>query len=205
MVIFTAMMTARTGAVAVSPPHNLNTMNAIVTTALVGVGGVIAPSSIIAQTACPDELIATIIAITLSIRYIGGAIGFAVYANLFFRKLTEYAGDVIAVQGIVMKSLVSPNNLTLIVALEGLVGNAQFAKLEEEIATNPLVLNKKAFPIIISYAQEAFASAYRWPYWISIAFRSTCFVLSFFVGDIGALLTNEVAAERKPGDEHNAA
>jgi amino acid permease len=98
MIVFTAMMTAGTGAVAVSNPDNLNTMYAITTIASVGVGGVIVPSSIIAQIACPDELIATITAITLSIRYIGGAIGFAVYANLFFRKFTMYASDVVAVR-----------------------------------------------------------------------------------------------------------
>jgi hypothetical protein len=96
---------------------------------------------------------------------------------------------------------VSPNNLTLITELVTLVGNAQFAELEEVIATDPLVLNKDAFPLIIAYAQEAFALAYRWPYWISIAFGSTCFVLSFFVGDIGSLLTNKVAAEMEPTDE----
>jgi hypothetical protein len=204
MIIFTAMMTAGTGAVAVSTPHNLNTMYAIVTIASVGVGGVIVPSSIIAQIACPDELIATITAITLSIRYIGGAIGFAVYANLFFRKFTMYATDVVAIQGIIMNGIVSPNNLTLITELVGLVGNAQFAKLEEVIATDPLVLNKAAFPIIIAYAQEAFALAYRWPYWISIAFGSTCFILSFFVGDIGSLLTNEVAAEIEPANQSSS-
>lgn len=205
MIIFTAMMTAGTGAVAVSTPHNLNTMYAIVTIASVGVGGVIVPSSIIAQIACPDELIATITAITLSIRYIGGAIGFAVYANLFFRKFTMYATDVVAIKGIIMNGIVSPNNLTLITELVGLVGNAQFSKLEEVIATDPLVLNKDAFPIIIAYAQEAFALAYRWPYWISIAFGSTCFILSFFVGDIGSLLTNEVAAEIEPANERSPA
>lgn len=205
MIIFTAMMTAGTGAVAVSTPHNLNTMYAIVTIASVGVGGVIVPSSIIAQIACPDELIATITAITLSIRYIGGAIGFAVYANLFFRKFTMYATDVVAVQGIIMNGIVSPNNITLITELVGLVGNAQFTKLKAVIAMDPLVLNKDAFPIIIAYAQEAFALAYRWPYWISIAFGSTCFILSFFVGDIGSLLTNEVAAGIEPADERSPA
>jgi hypothetical protein len=205
MIVFTAMMTAGTGAVAVSNPHNLNTMYAITTIASVGVGGVIVPSSIIAQIACPDELIATITAITLSIRYIGGAIGFAVYANLFFRKFTMYATDVVAVQGIIMNGIVSPNNLTLITELVTLVGNAQFAELEEVIATDPLVLNKDAFPLIIAYAQKAFALAYRWPYWISIAFGSTCFLLSFFVGDIGSLLTNKVAAEMEPADEQGRA
>jgi hypothetical protein len=195
MIFFTALMTAGTGAVSISTPDNLNALYAIVTIASIGVGGVIIPSSIIAQIACPDELIATITAITLSIRYIGGAIGFAVYANLFFRKFTEYGGTIVAVDGVVMNGVVAPDNLPLIVHIVELVGNAKIAELKELIATNPLVLNKEAYPIIISYAQRAFALAYRFPYWISIAFGALCFILSFFVGDIGGLLTDQVAAE----------
>lgn len=194
MIFFTALMTAGTGAISVSTPHNLGTMYALVTIASVGVGGVIIPSSIIAQIACPDELIATITAITLSIRYIGGAIGFAVYANLFFHKFTEYGRSIVAIRGIVFGRIVAPNNIPLITHLVELVGNAKFAELKEIIATNPLVLRKDAYPIIIAYAQEAFALAYRYPYWISIAFGGLCFILSFFVGDIGGLLTSDVAA-----------
>jgi hypothetical protein len=201
MIFFTALMTAGTGAVSVNTPDNLNAMYAIVTIASIGVGGVIIPSSIIAQIACPDELIATITAITLSIRYIGGAIGFAIYANLFFRKFTEYGGTVVAIDGIVMHGIVSPKHLELIVHLVELVGNAKFHELKEVIATSPLVQNKEmAYPVILNYAQRAFALAYRYPYWISIAFGGLCFILSFFVGDIGGLLTNKVAAESVEAD-----
>jgi hypothetical protein len=201
MIFFTALMTAGTGAVSVNTPDNLNAMYAIVTIASIGVGGVIIPSSIIAQIACPDELIATITAITLSIRYIGGAIGFAIYANLFFRKFTEYGGTVVAIDGIVMHGIVSPKHLELIVHLVELVGNAKFHELKEVLATSPLVQNKEmAYPVILNYAQRAFALAYRYPYWISIAFGGLCFILSFFVGDIGGLLTNKVAAESVEAD-----
>jgi hypothetical protein len=92
MIFFTALMTAGTGAVCIATPHNLSALYTIVTIACVGVGGVIVPCSIIAQIACPDELIATITAITLSIRYVGGAIGFAVYYNIFFHKVTFCSG-----------------------------------------------------------------------------------------------------------------
>jgi hypothetical protein len=203
MIFFTALMTAGTGAISISNPHNLNTMYAIVTVAAVGVGGVIIPSSIIAQIACPDELIATITAITLSIRYIGGAIGFGVYANLFFRKFVEYGGSIIAVEGIVMNGITAPTDVPTILHLVELVGNAKFKELKETVATSPNVLRKDAYPIIIEYAQRAFALAFRYPYWISIAFGGLCFILSFFVQDIGDLLTNEVAAQRMEDEVHD--
>lgn len=197
MIFFTALMTAGTGAVAVSTPHNLNTMYGIVTIASIGVGGVIIPSSIIAQIACPDELIATVTAITLSIRYIGGAIGFAVYSNLFFRKVTanltyEVATKTLAYGGIVNPLV--PAGLPTIAEITALIGNARFAEVKQILATSPVVLKRDAYPVIIAAAQEAFAKAYQWPYYVSIAFGSLCFILSFFVGDIGPLLTAQIAA-----------
>lgn len=85
MIVATAVMTAFCGAVSVSTPENMSLMYFIVTFASLGVGGVIIPSSIIAQIVCPPELIATITAITLSIRYIGGAIAFTAYHIVFAR------------------------------------------------------------------------------------------------------------------------
>lgn len=196
MIFFTAMMTAGTGAVCVSNPHNLNVVYAIVSIASIGVGGVIIPSSIIAQIACPDELIATITAITLSIRYIGGAIGFAVYANLFFRKVTESLTQKLATETLAMRGIVNPltpEGLGTIAHITELIGNARFEEVKHILATSPMVLQRNAYPVIIASAQEAFASAYRWPYWVSIAFGSICFFLSFFVGDITSLLTAQVA------------
>jgi hypothetical protein len=197
MIFFTGLMTAGTGAVAVSTPQNLNTIYAIVTLASIGVGGVIIPSSIIAQIACPDELIATITAITLSIRYIGGAIGFAVYSNLFFRKVTDNLTELVAKETLAGQFIVNPTTrqgLGVIVHITELIGNARFDEVKEILATSPVVLRRDAYPMIIASAQEAFALAYKWPYYVSIAFGALCFILSFFVGDIGSLLTAQVAA-----------
>jgi hypothetical protein len=193
MIFFTALMTAGTGAVAVSTPHNLSALYAIVTFASIGVGGVIIPSSIIAQIACPDELIATITAITLSIRYIGGAIGFAVYSNLFFRHVTENLTDIVATRTLALQGIINPTTpqgLATIAHVTELIGNARFNEVKQILATSPMVLRRNAYPIIIASAQEAFALAYRWPYYVSIAFGTLC----FFVGDIGPLLTTQVAA-----------
>ncbi|OAL03750.1 MFS general substrate transporter [Phaeosphaeriaceae sp. SRC1lsM3a] len=197
MIFFTALMTAGTGAVSISTPHNLNAVYAVVTFASIGVGGVIIPSSIIAQIACPDELIATITAITLSIRYIGGAIGFAVYSNLFFRKVTDNLTEIVATETLALQGIVnatSPQGLGVIAHITELIGNARFNEVKEIMATSPLVLRRDAYPVLIASAQEAFALAYRWPYYVSIAFGASCVILSFFVGDIGALLTAQVAA-----------
>lgn len=197
LMFFTALMTAGTGAMSISTPHNLSTIYGLVTIASIGVGGVIIPCSIIAQIACPDELIATVTAITLSLRYIGGAITFAIASNLFYHNVTIYATEIVATKTIAGNAIINPfkpEGLALIAQVTQLVANAQFDQLRDILATNPLVLNRSSYGLIVASAQEAFSLAYRWPYWISIAFGGSCFVLSIFVGDIGALLDSHIAA-----------
>jgi hypothetical protein len=196
MIFFTAMMTAGTGAMCIATPHNLNVVYAVVTIGCVGIGGVIIPCSIIAQIACPDELIATITAITLSIRYVGGAIGFAVYYNIFYHKVTVHLTEIVAKQTITYKGIINPltpAGLAVIAHVTELMGNAKFNEVKQILATSPEVLQRNAFPVILAASQEAFALAYRWPYWISIAFGGACFILSFFVGNIRPFLTAQVA------------
>jgi len=196
MIFFTAMMTAGTGAMCIATPDNLNVVYALISLASIGVGGVIIPSSIIAQIACPDEQIATITAITLSIRYLGGAIGFAVYSNLFFRKVTIHLTEIVAEKTLAYGAIINPlsaDGIAVITLVTNLMGNARFDEVKEIFATNQEVLQRDAFPVVLRASQEAFALAYRWPYWISIAFGGACFILSFFVGNIRGLLTAKVA------------
>lgn len=75
----------------VSRVGNLDVMWIILIIAGFGIGGIVVPASIITTIICPDDLIATIAALTLSIRVIGGAIGYAVYYNVFVNKFTASA------------------------------------------------------------------------------------------------------------------
>lgn len=178
--------------------HNLPTMYGVVSIAALGVGGVIIPCSIIAQLVCPDELIGTITAITLSIRYIGGAIGFGVYDNILFHKFVATATEHVGLETIVGGGLVnitSAADAGLITELVTLAGNAQFKQLKEILATDPRVIGKNAFELIVAATQESWVVAYKWPYWTSIAWGGVCVVLSLFLGDITKFLDNHVAAD----------
>ncbi|KAF7192075.1 Trichothecene efflux pump TRI12 [Pseudocercospora fuligena] len=183
MIFWSLFMTGFVGAVSVARTDNLNpTVYAIVTLASIGVGAVIIPVSIIAQIVCPTELIGTVTAITLSIRYIGGAIGFTAYYNVFYHKFsTEYvipAGFEVAAAGI------TSDYQTLFTMLT-LGGQAQYNQLREFIASSPLVMNKDvAYDVVISNLQMAFAKAYQWPYWISIAFGGVTILCSLGLRDI---------------------
>jgi MFS family permease len=197
LIFWTAAMTAFTGAMSVARTDNLTpTVYPIVTLASIAVGAVIIPCSIIAQVICPTEFIGTVTAITLSIRYIGGAIGFTAYYNVFYANLKhvieEKATGAFAaglqVNIISVEQLTEETTRYFTMAAQG-----QFKALEEAIMNEDFILpsgKATAYDIIITITQEAFALAYRWPYWISIAFGGACFILSFFMRDIRQHLQN---------------
>lgn len=66
--------------------NNLYIVYPILIISGLGIGGIVVPASIISTIICPDELIATVAALTLAIRVLGGAIGYAVYYNVFVNK-----------------------------------------------------------------------------------------------------------------------
>ncbi|RMZ89171.1 hypothetical protein DV736_g3598, partial [Chaetothyriales sp. CBS 134916] len=176
-------MTGFVGAMAVARTDNLKpTVYAIVTLASIGVGAVIIPCSLIAQIACPTDLIGTITAITLSIRYIGGAVGFSAFYNVFFHKYYQLANTVAAPP--VAEAEITRDFFELI-ALISLGSNADYAALKDLIATSPTVAHKDtAYQTIINATTHTFAIAYQWPYWISIAFGGACIIVSLFLRNV---------------------
>jgi hypothetical protein len=195
MIVATVIMTAFCGAMSVGTPDNINTLYAIVLFASLGCGAVIIPASIIAQIICPPDLIATITAITLAVRYIGGAVAFTAYYNAVESKYIAYATPMVAVDGIIKQGIVSPENLDAVTVLVTYVGAFQFKELQEFIDDSPLVMRKDvAFDLIVRSSQEAFALAYQYPYWISIAFGGTTCILAFFLRDIRKFMTMQITA-----------
>ena len=63
-------MTAGCGALAAARLDNLPAVYAILVIAGLGIGGIVVPASIMTTIVCPDDLIATVTALTLSIRVV---------------------------------------------------------------------------------------------------------------------------------------
>jgi hypothetical protein len=65
---------------------NMGAMYVVLVIAGLGIGGILVPASIITTIVCPDDLIATVSALTLAIRVVGGSIGYTIYYNVFLNK-----------------------------------------------------------------------------------------------------------------------
>src|SRR5271168_4924405 len=89
LVISSAMMTAGVGALAAVNAGNQGLGIGMSVLGGFGVGGIIIPAAVIMTIISPDEVIATVAAINLSVRFIGGSVGYAIYYNIFQNKLTE--------------------------------------------------------------------------------------------------------------------
>lgn len=186
MVISSCMMTAGCGALAVARIDNIATVYGMLVIAGLGIGGIVVPASIITTIICPDDLIATVAALTLSIRVIGGAIGYTTYYNVFISKITkELTKRMIAV-------CISHKiyNATIIREIAELTG----ASLIEEILHLPGVNgNMTVYNDIVVAGQEAYAASYPYVYYTSIAFGVVSIVAALFLGDIEKYMDDHVA------------
>lgn len=82
------IMTAFTGALAAMTPDNPKLTVALATLSGLGVGGMIVPTATVALLVTPDALLTTTAALSLTVRSVGGAVGYCTYYNIFRNKLT---------------------------------------------------------------------------------------------------------------------
>ena len=133
---------------------------------------------------CPDDLIATISALTLAIRVIGGAVGYTVYYNVFYNKVVPNLITDIAT--VMVDNHV--NNATLIKEAIELTG----ASLTEQIL--PLVDgNETIWAEVVRAGQVGFSDSYAWVYYSSIAFGGMSILASLCLADISQYIDNLVA------------
>lgn len=180
--------------------NNLGIALGVLTIASIGVGLVIIPCSIICQICCPFELIGTITAITLSIRYIGGAIGFTAYYNIFEHKFVTAAGAISGPKAAhSVATAIVENGISLnpkaITELITLAATAQFDNLKLLLSAGPAAgidIQQAdvahAYSVIVNSTQYVMAEAYQWPYFISIAFGGVCLLCSLGLKDIRGLM-----------------
>ncbi|KAK0109661.1 hypothetical protein ONS95_002342 [Cadophora gregata] len=186
MVGSSVMMTAGCGALAAARLDNLNAVYGILVVAGLGIGGIVVPASIITTIICPDDLIATIAALTLAIRVIGGAIGYTTYYNVFYNKFVPALKFNIAT-ACVQNDIFSGETIKAAAELTG-------ASLIDKILHLPGVDgNITIWNDIVLAGRVSYAHAYPYVYYTSIAFGVVSIVAALFLGDISPYMDDHVA------------
>lgn len=187
MFVSCVFMTAGGGAMAALTRDNVWLSYLLLVISGLGIGGIVVPASIITQLICPDDLIATVTALTLAIRVLGGAIGYAIYWNVFSKHFEEHVianiGKTAILGGITSKAAV------------GQIVQFTVAGLLDNIKKIPGV-NDALYEKLVIAGQEAYAESYPWVYYISIAFGGASCIASLFLGNISKYMDSHVAAVR---------
>jgi len=180
-------MTAGCGALAVADLHNIHTIYGILVLAGLGIGGIVVPASIITTIICPDDIIATVTALTLSIRVIGGCIGYTTYYNVFVNKFKAKAVHYI---GGVMVTQLGITNETYIINAIAITG----ISLLDQLKLIPGIAgNDTAYEMVVTAGQIAYSESYHWVYLVSIAFGGVSIICSAFLGNIEKYMDDHVA------------
>jgi len=141
----------------------------------------------VATIICPDDLIATIAALTLAIRVIGGSIGYCVYYNVFVNKFVpasiHYIGGTMALK-------LNITNQTVIEEAIGITGLSLLPLLNELPGIKDV---PGAYEMVVLAGQMAYAEAYKWVYYVSIAFGIVSVIAACFLGDISKYMDDHVA------------
>ena len=187
MVISSVLMTAGCGSLAVADVNNLHQLWGLLIVAGLGIGGIVVPASIITTIICPDDIIATVTALTLSIRVIGGCVGYATYYNVFVTNFVPNAEHYI---GGTMALELGITNVTYITqAIE-----CTASGLLHLLQTIPGIAgNETAYEIVVRAGQVAYAESYKYVYLASIAFGGVSIIASVFLGNIDNYMDDHVA------------
>ncbi|KIW16893.1 hypothetical protein PV08_04083 [Exophiala spinifera] len=178
------LMTAFGGALADLNPDSTAKLYVFVVLSGIGIGGVLVPAATIAITVAPDELIATCVALSLSIRVVGGSIGYSIYYNIFYQKLVHH--------------------LPLAVAEAAIKAGLPITSAKQFVET--FLLNPAAIgtvPGVTPAVLEAAAIGSRWGYayalkyvwYTSIPFGICAIIACLFIGNTEKYMTNRIAAQ----------
>ena len=139
-----------------------------------GIGGVYIPAVIVLTTVAPDDLIGTITGVGLSIRFIGGQIGYTICYNIFINKVTAVLPTKVG-HAAVKAGL----PLTEVVAFVEALVNNDTSVLSQLKGLTPTVLDAGQGALKASYDE-----GFKLVYLASIGFGGAAIIASLFLGDI---------------------
>ncbi|RMD42407.1 hypothetical protein DV735_g2743, partial [Chaetothyriales sp. CBS 134920] len=185
MIVSCVLMTAGTGALACATPFNMDKLWGLLILGGLGIGGIVVPASIITTIICPDDLIATVTALTLSIRVVGGCVGYCAYYNVLSGKFVpnalKYIGGPMIAGGI--------TDLGVIVEAIKLTSVSLLPLIKEL----PGMENETLYNAVIAGGQMAYAESYKHVYLGSIAAGSVSIIAACLLGEIDQFMDEHVA------------
>jgi hypothetical protein len=174
-------MTVGTGLLAIVRPSDPGFGVGMTILAGIGAGGIVQPAVTMLTIISPDEIIATIAAMTISIRLVGAAIGYAISFNVLQSHLVNLQ-----------------TNIATAVFQAGLPLNETIPFVGALLTHNKIALDE--FPQLIQLVgEEALESTYlgglKEVYLVNIAFGVAALVACLFLGNIKKYMVDRIAVD----------
>jgi hypothetical protein len=167
-------------------PHDIRTAWAPVVLSLIGVGGVLVPNQVIITVITPDDLIASVTALTVGLRSQAQVIGLAIFYNRFVHQVAKNAYTTIAPAMIEAGVF----NVTLITDITtGLTA----MPLEAYVPLVPQLRDPTAFEAVRMAAIDCFSGSFKLVWYITIAFGVPACIVAAAMGDVSQYMDNHVA------------
>jgi hypothetical protein len=192
-----AVLTTAFGAALVTcTPENPVQTIALGTVAGFGIGGVVACAVTTAVIASPDNLIATCVALSLSIRTIGGSVGTAIYSNVFKTKLVHNLPKYVAAYAVAAGLPPSSAEPFVVLFLTAPTNLTTPAGAAEVPGLSPAVIEGATIG-----TRWAYAESLKYVWYTSLPFGILACITCLMLGKSTRFMTNRIAANIKRGGQ----
>lgn len=151
-----------------------------------GIGGVLVPNQVIITIITPDDLIASVTALTVGLRAEGQVIGLAIFYNRFLHQVTVNALEKV-VPAVVSAGIYYITVITDMMTALTVVPYSQYAQLI------PQLHNETNYELVKEATVQCFSQSLKSVYYITIAFGATACIAAALVGDLSKYLDNHIA------------
>lgn len=170
-------------------PSNVGTIFGPLILALIGVGGVLVPNQVLITVITPDDLLASITALTVGLRAQCQVIGLAIFYNRLQNQVTKYVYKE-AVLSFVGAGFYDPKIITSIVT--GLTSHP-FSYYREIYPTQLGPNSGPATQKLEAAMIKVFTSAFQEIWYITIAFGAVAVIAAAFMGSVNKYMDKHVA------------
>lgn len=185
LIIASCMMTAGIGGMAAITTTSRALSIGLSFLGMLGVGGVFVPAIIALMNVAGDDVIGTIVGLGLSIRFVGGQIGYTIFFNIFYDKFQKVAPHIVgnAVVGAGLPLNEAP-------AFVGALLLKNLTAIGELPGVTPVILETAGEAV-----NESFVEAFKLVYYASFAFGGAAIIACLFLGNIRKYMTDRVAVD----------
>ncbi|GIZ39520.1 hypothetical protein CKM354_000290100 [Cercospora kikuchii] len=177
------MLTCFGGALAVMTPENEIMSVAFGVLASLGLGGLIVPSATVAMIASPDAFITTCAALSLSVRAVGGSVGYSIFYAIFSDQLRTRLPQQLAAYAV--GAGLPIDQLRPFVATYATLGPVQAAQLP---GVTPQILAAAGLG-----KQWAYAESLHYLWYTTIGFGCLAILSAAFIPSLKRFASNRVA------------